>query len=114
EAGLVLDEFHAGGDEVPEGAWTKSPMAADLMAAHPEIKDPRNLQAYFFRELLKRLKKRHLRVDGWEEVALLKNEQGRYDPNPEFAGGDVVPFIWNNLFDYPDLGYRLANAGYPV
>ena len=22
--------------------------------------------------------------------------------------------IWNNLFDYPDLGYRLANAGYKV
>lgn len=114
EAGLVLDEFHAGGDEVPEGAWTKSPMAAALMAAHPEIKDPRNLQTYFFRELLKRLRKRNLRVDGWEEVALLKNASGGYDPNLEFAGGDVVPFIWNNLFDYPDLGYRLANAGYPV
>lgn len=114
EAGLVLDEFHAGGDEVPEGAWTKSPMADSLMAAHPEIRDPKNLQVYFFRELLKRLKKRDLRVDGWEEVALLKNEKGGYDPNPEFAGGDVVPFIWNNLFDFQDLGYRLANAGYPI
>ncbi|MDQ2658432.1 MAG: family 20 glycosylhydrolase, partial [Bacteroidota bacterium] len=114
EAGLVMDEIHAGGDEVPEGAWTQSPMARTLMAQHPEIKDPKNLQAYFFRELLKRLKKRNLRVDGWEEVALLKNEQGGYDPNPEFAGQNVVPFIWNNLFDNQDLGYRFANAGYPV
>ena len=24
EAGLKLDVFHTGGDEVPEGAWTKS------------------------------------------------------------------------------------------
>ena len=114
EAGLVMDEIHAGGDEVPEGAWTQSPMAQTLMAAHPEIKDPKNLQTYFFRELLKRLKKRDLRVDGWEEVALLKNEKGGYDPNPEFVGQNVVPFIWNNLFDFQDLGYRLANAGYPV
>ncbi len=114
EAGLVLDEIHAGGDEVAEGAWTGSPMARVLMDEHPEIKDPGNLQAYFFRELLKRLKKRNLTVDGWEEVALLKNEEGRYEPNPEFAGQGVVPFIWNNLFDYPDLAYRLANAGYPV
>lgn len=114
EAGLVMDEIHAGGDEVPEGAWTKSPMARELMSKHPEIKDPKNLQTYFFRELLKRLKKRNLRVNGWEEVALLKNEKGGYDPNPEFVGQDVVPFIWNNLFDYPDLAYRLANAGYPV
>lgn len=114
EAGLVLDEFHAGGDEVPEGAWTASPMARELLAKHPEIKDPKNLQTYFFRELLKRLKKRNLQIDAWEEAVLLKNEKGGYDLNPEFAGQNVVPFIWNNLFDNQDLGYRLANAGYPV
>ena len=114
EAGLIMDEIHAGGDEVAEGAWTQSPMASALMKEHPEMGDPKNLQAYFFRELLKRLKKRNLRVNGWEEVALLKNPAGGYDPNPEFVGQNVVPYIWNNLFDYPDLGYRLANAGYPV
>lgn len=113
EAGLRLDEFHTGGDEVPEGAWTQSPLAAGLLSKHPEIKDPKNLQAYFFRELVKRLKHRGLQVDGWEEVALMKTAAGKYAVNPEFAGQRVVPFIWNNLFDY-DLGYRLANAGYPV
>jgi hexosaminidase len=113
-AGLTMDEIHAGGDEVPEGAWTGSPMAAALLKEHSEIKDPRNLQAYFFRELLKRLQKRNLRVNGWEEVAILKTEDGTYAPNPEFAGQNVVPYIWNNLFDYQDLGYKLANAGYPV
>ncbi|WP_276371253.1 family 20 glycosylhydrolase [Chryseolinea sp. H1M3-3] len=114
EAGLKLDEFHTGGDEVPEGAWTKSPLAAELMTKHPEIRDPKNLQAYFFRELLKRLKKRNLQVHGWEEVALMKTSEGEYVPNPEFAKENVVPYIWNNMFDYPDLGYRLANAGYSV
>lgn len=114
EAGLKLDEFHTGGDEVPEGAWTKSPVAAELMKKHPEIRDPKNLQTYFFRELLKRLKKRNLQIDGWEEVALMKTENGKYIPNPEFADQQVVPYIWNNMFDYPDLGYRLANAGYSV
>jgi hexosaminidase len=114
EAGLKLDEFHTGGDEVPEGAWTKSPLASDLMKKHPEIRDPKNLQTYFFRELTKRLKARKLQIHGWEEVALMKTENGKYIPNPEFAGQDVVPYIWNNMFDYPDLGYRLANAGYDV
>jgi hexosaminidase len=114
EAGLKLDEFHTGGDEVPEGAWTKSPLAADLMERHPEIRDPKNLQTYFFRELTKRLKKRNLQLHGWEEIALMKTENGKYIPNPEFAGQNVVPYIWNNMFDYPDLGYRLANAGYDV
>jgi hexosaminidase len=113
EAGLEMNDFHAGGDEVADGAWTKSPLALELLKEHPEVGDPKNLQAYFFRELVKRLEKRDLRVHGWEEVALLKQEDGTYEPNPEFVDKKVIPYIWNNLWDY-DLGYRLANAGYEV
>jgi len=114
EAGLTLDEFHTGGDEVPEGAWTQSPIAEALMKRHPEIKEAHNLQSYFFGELTKRLKSRNLQLDGWEEIALKKTKDGTYEPNTEFAGKRVVPYIWNNMFDHPDLGYRLANAGYDV
>ncbi len=114
EAGLIMDIFHAGGDEVAEGAWTQSPEALELLQRNPDVKDPKNLQAYFFSELVKRLEKRHLTVHGWEEVALLKDSTGKYIPNPAFANRKVVPYIWNNLFDYPDLGYQLANAGYKI
>ena len=113
EAGVPMTLMHAGGDEVPEGAWTKSPIAAKLLRENPTLKDPKNLQTYFFRNLLKRLEKRKLEVHGWEEVVLNKTAGGKYIPNPEFVGHKVVPYIWNNLFD-PDLGNRLANAGYPV
>lgn len=113
EAGLKLDVFHAGGDEVAEGAWTKSPLAAQLLKENPAIKDPKNLQTYFFGRLLKRLEKRNLEIHGWEEVALNKSADGKYIPNPEFVGRKVVPYIWNNIYDL-DLGNRLANAGYPV
>ena len=113
EAGVPMDVMHAGGDEVPDGVWTKSPLADKVMKANPDIKDPKNLQAYFFRNLVKRLQKRNLIVHGWEEAVLLKTGDGSYQANPEFVGGKVVPYIWNNLFDF-DLGYRLANAGYPV
>ena len=113
-AGLEMDELQAGGDEVADGAWTDSPMTRKLLEEHPEIKDPKNLQAYFFNELLKRLEDRHLQIDGWEEVALKKAQDGSYTPNPEFVGRNVVPFIWNNMFDYPDLGYKLANEGYRI
>ncbi len=114
QAGLKMDVIHAGGDEVAENVWTASPLAAKLMKENPAIKDPKNLQAYFFEKLLGRMKKKGLTVHGWEEVALLKAENGSYQPNAAFADGSVVPYIWNNLFDYKDLGYRLANAGYPV
>ncbi len=113
EAGLTLRKFNTGGDEVAEGAWAKSPLALNLMASDPSIKDPKNLHIYFFRKLLPLLQKRGLEVHGWEEIALEKNSEGEYVPNPEFVGQGVVPYIWNNLFDL-DLGNRLANAGYPV
>lgn len=113
-AGLKMDVVHTGGDEVAEGAWTKSPLAEKLLKEHPEIGDPHNLQAYFFKTLLQRLKKRGLRVDGWEEVALIKNAEGKYEPNPEFAADDVVAYVWNNLSGHEDLCYRLANYGYRV
>ncbi|WP_209329701.1 family 20 glycosylhydrolase [Lunatimonas salinarum] len=114
QAGLKLTKIHAGGDEVPEGAWTKSPMAAELLRQLPDIDDPKNLQAYFFRELLKRLEKLDVEVHVWEEMALKKQPDGSYVPNPEFVGKRVIPYIWNNMFDYPDMGYQLANAGYEV
>ncbi|MBD2699195.1 carbohydate-binding domain-containing protein [Spirosoma sp. BT702] len=113
EAGLPMDVMHAGGDEVPEGVWTKSPEAAKILKENPTIKDPKNLQTYFFRKLRERLAKRNLEVHAWEEAILNKTADGKYVPNPEFVGKNVVPYVWNNLFDI-DLGNRLVNAGYPV
>ncbi len=114
EAGLELIDIHAGGDEVPEGSWSKSPLAAEVMKTNPEYKDPKNLQAYFFKRLLKTLKDDNYVIHGWEEVALLKNSEGNYEPNPEFAGKNVIPYVWNNLSGNQDLAYRIANAGYDV
>jgi hexosaminidase len=86
EAGLKMDTFHTGGDEVAEGTWTKSPMIDKLLKEHPELKGPRKFADYFFRELLPRLEKRNLKVHGWEEVALTKTPAGAYLSNPEFVG----------------------------
>jgi len=51
---------------------------------------------------------------GWEEVALNSLPEGGHVPNTDFAGGDVIPYIWNNLGGAQDLAYRLANRGFPV
>ena len=114
EAGVPLEIMHTGGDEVPEGAWTRSPMISELLKTMPEITDPKNLQAFFFQRILDILKERNITTAGWEEVALLKDKNGRYVPNPAFADGMVVPYIWNSLWGNQDLGYRLANIAYPI
>lgn len=114
EAGVELEFFHSGGDEVPEGSWTESPMCAELLKTMPEITDPKNLQAVFFRRIVEMLNAKNLKIGGWEEVALLKDSEGKYIPNPEFAGKHVYPYVWNNQGNNTDLAYRMANAGYPV
>jgi hexosaminidase len=112
-AGLTMDVIHIGGDEVPSGAWKGSAAAQKIFANDNAMETYKNFHSYFTRNVLPLLKKRNLSVHAWEETALKYKKDGGYTVNPEFAGGKIVPYIWNNVYD-PDLGYRMANAGYPV
>jgi hexosaminidase len=114
EAGIQLTRFHTGGDEVPRGAWAKSPLCLRLLEDHPEIKSPRNLQGYFFNRALEMLAPYDLIIGGWEEVVLNKDTDDNISINPAFVGRNVIPYVWDNTGDNLDLGYRIANAGYPV
>ncbi len=114
EAGLTLTTMHTGGDEVPHGCWTASPICQAFLEEHPEIGEVENLQAYFGERLLEILKRKGLVMAGWEEVAMKRDEEGRWIPNPMLVGEDVLPYVWNSLDSNLDLGNRLANAGFPV
>jgi len=114
EAGLTMRVMHAGGDEVPAGSWTASPVCDAFMKEHPEISGTDNLQAYCEARLYEILEERNLLMAGWEEIAMKKDERGVWVPNPEFLGKEMLPYVWNNLGTNLDLGNRLANAGFPV
>lgn len=114
DAGVPLTMIHTGGDEVPRGAWSESPLCDDYLANHPEIDNPRNLQKAFFRRIREYINAKGIRTAGWEEIAMDFREDGSWAPNDEFADTTVVPYIWNSLYGAEDLGYRLANAGYPI
>ncbi len=114
EAGLKMRVMHAGGDEVPGGSWSNSPVCKEFLKSHPEIGKAENLQAYFEGRLFEMFKARKLVMAGWEEIAMKKNEAGFWIPNPEFVGDQMLPFVWNSRGEYMDLSNRLANAGYPI
>ncbi len=114
EAGLKMTTFNTGGDEVPKGAWTKSPMCQELLKTLPEIKDARQLQGYFLEKAMGIFEKYDLQVTGWEEIVLNKDSKGGVVVNPKFVHKNVLPLVWDNTDDNIDLGYRIANAGYPV
>ncbi|MDX9846573.1 MAG: family 20 glycosylhydrolase [Tenuifilaceae bacterium] len=112
EANAPLTTIHIGGDEVPQGAWEKSPMAQELMKQLSDIKHFENLHAYFTERALENFNRKGLKMAGWEEIALHTNNG--HVVNPKFACGNVIPYVWNNLWGSQDLAYRLANRGYPV
>jgi hexosaminidase len=112
EAGVPFEWFHTGGDEVPNGVWLGSPACKNLVASSA-VKNPLALQSKFTKRIADMLQKYKVNIAGWEEVALLKNEERRLIPNPELTG-KTVAYIWNNLWGSQDLGYRVANAGNKV
>lgn len=114
EAGLTLKVLHTGGDEVPAGVWEGSPICQAFLKEHPEFGNFANLQAYFGSRLFEILQKKDLVMGGWEEIVMKKNEEGRWIPNPEFVGMNMLPYVWNSIYENLDLGSRLANAGFPV
>lgn len=114
EAGAPLDIVHIGGDEVPIGAWTDSPMVDELMEQLPDIGLHANMHKYFTRRALDIFSARNLQMAGWEEVGMYRTEEGHHLVYPGFAGGKVIPYAWNSLWGMQDLAYRFANLGYPV
>ena len=112
EAGVPLRFFHTGGDELPDGAWMDSPLCRPYLD-HLEGTTT-NLNAVCFQRMVEIVGRYASFIGGWEEIGLKTGADGKKYPNPQFAGRNIVPYVWNNLFGDEDLGYRLANADYPV
>ncbi len=115
EAEVPVYMWHTGGDEVPAGSWTASPICDEFRKDHPEISNYRNLQAYFFDQVTQMLLSKGItRIGGWEEAVMAYDDKGKWFTNPQFTDRKVYPYIWNNLWGQQDLGYRIANRGYKI
>jgi hexosaminidase len=117
EAGVTLKTLHIGGDEVPQGAWEKSPSCEAFLKAHPEVGGTDGLWYEYLTRVQDLLSSRGIQLAGWEEVALRKtrlNGQKVTIVNPDFIHKNFSLYVWNNINGNEDLAYKLANAGYPV
>lgn len=116
EAGVPLHTIHMGGDELPHGAWEKSPAAHRMMAQH-KLESTADLWDFFYERVDGMLRKHGLYTSGWEELAARKTMlHGRHKliPNPRFTQKGFHAWVWNNTEGAEDLAYRLANAGYDI
>lgn len=113
-AGVELKNWHTGGDEVPRGVWTASPICREFLAANPDIKQE-DLNDYFRSRTAFILKEKGLEMGGWEEIGQTHSGNSVV-PNTKFADQNWRLYAWNAVAGWggEDMAYRLANAGYPV
>lgn len=119
EAGAPLRTVHMGGDEVPAGAWEKSPLCQSLIQSDTSLSDTNDLWYYYYQRVNELLKSKSLFLSGWEEAGMRKTKlDGRelMIVNPRFSNEGMQLHVWNNVTGWgaEDLPYRLANAGYKV
>ncbi|MDX1637630.1 MAG: family 20 glycosylhydrolase, partial [Balneolaceae bacterium] len=115
EAGVPLNTIHMGGDEVPQGAWEQSPMCTEFIRQHSAVEGVGDLPNYFVGRLAELLDGRDLTLAGWQEIALQGGGHGESGVDPSFSGNRVTIYSWDNFTaGNRDLGYRVANAGFPV
>ncbi len=69
--------IHLGGDEIPQGAWQKSPAVHTLMK-NKGLKDIKEVQNYFFSRMDTILAKHDRKMVGWQEVTQGKPKLRQY------------------------------------
>jgi hexosaminidase len=113
-AGVELKNWHTGGDEVPRGVWTDSPICKDFLAQNPDIK-LEDLNDYFRSRAAEIVKRNGLEMGGWEEIGQT-HQANAVAPNEKFANENWRLYAWNAVAGWggEDMAYKLANAGYPV
>ncbi len=114
KAGAPLRTLHVGGDELPNGAWEKSPATLALMKRE-KLASTVEVWDYFYDRVDRMLRKRALFASGWEELGARKVKlrgEDKLIPNPLFTQRGFNLYVWNDLDDAQDLAYRMANAGY--
>lgn len=109
EAGLKLEIVHLGGDEVPNGAWSKSPDVQALMQREG-LKTQHEVSEYYVKRISELLAASKIRIEGWQEVALDHKPEFNTVVAPRVAGVNA----WSTVGSRSDVPYRLANDGYPV
>jgi hexosaminidase len=111
DAGLKLDIFHIGGDEVPRGAWEGSLVCKKFMK-EKGMTEIRELKDYFLEQVIPMLSKKDIQPAGWEEVAMKPGHKA----NERFRNSNILSYTWNTAPEWngDEITYKLANAGYPV
>jgi hexosaminidase len=118
-AGVPLKCVHLGGDEVPKGAWGKSPACERIaIDSNAKVSRTNQLELHFLNRACDLLQRESIQPACWEDCLLLDVDRDPVAGDHLRALGKPTPtaYVWNNVWGWgrEDAAYRLANAGFDV
>ena len=116
EAGVEMKKFGVGADEIPYGAWRKSPLCDKFMEEKSITGDYDALYQYQQRIIYDKLSSYGLTMTGWDDILLRLTEKNQSETQIKdfFKDDDILLFVWNNSWGggRQDMIYKYANLGY--
>ena len=116
EAGVELNKFGIGADELPYGAWQKSPICDQFMEEKSIAGDYNALYEIMQRRVYDKLSSYNATLTGWDDILLKLTEKNQSETQIKdfFKGDDILLFVWKNDWGQgrQDMIYKYANLGY--
>jgi hexosaminidase len=116
EAGVELKKFGVGADELPYGAWQKSPICDQFMEENLIVGDYNALYEIMQRKVYDKLSSYNATMTGWDDILLKLTEKNQSETliKDFFKGDDILLFVWKNDWGQgrQDMIYKYANLGY--
>ena len=116
EAGVELNKFGIGADELPYGAWQKSPICDQFMEEKSIAGDYNALYEIMQRRVYDKLSSYNATMTGWDDILLKLTEKNQSETKIKdfFKGDDILLFVWKNDWGQgrQDMIYKYANLGY--
>ena len=116
EANLEMNIFNIGADEVPNGAWQKSPICKKFISENKEIQNINDLYNFNLYKLNNILNKYGAKMAGWDDIILKLTKKGHSETiiKEEMTKLDPRVYVWNNTWGggREDMIYKIVNLGF--
>ena len=116
DAGVEMEKFGVAGDELPYGAWQKSPICDSFMRDNSIVGDYNSLYTMMQRRVYDKISSYGSTMTGWDDIVLKLTERNQSETliKDFFEGDDILLYVWNNDWGggRQDMIYKYANLGY--
>lgn len=116
KAGVKLKKFGVGADELPFGAWQKSPICDQFMYNKSITGDYNSLYEMMQGRVYDKLSVYDITMTGWDDILLKLTEMNQSETEIKnfFKGDDILLYVWKNDWGQgrQDMIYKYANLGY--